>query len=158
MPLKIMIGAFVLFIGWLWYFMFLRQFIYDFTTAFPMLKKMNECSEDLISPNSRRYTVVSVFASLAISIVISAIVVFLCRKHWYYIAAFGAGALISCLMTINKLTPSTKSNFEAFCNAYYRFIPDDELRTAMYNKDIPEMKARLRLMAVSNKFIPDFKN
>ncbi len=158
MPLKIMLGAFVFLVGWLWYYLFFRQFVYNFTTAFPLIRKMRSLNEDLISPNSKRYTMVSVFTSIAICTVIAAIVVFLCRKHYYYIIAFAAGALIACLMTLKKINPRNKAMFEAFCNAYYRFVPDDELRTAMFNKDIHKMKLRLHEMGISVKdsFIPDF--
>ena len=159
-PLKIMLGAFIFLVGWLWYYLFLRQFVYNFTTAFPLIRKMRSLNEDLINPNANRYTAVSVFASLALSLVIAAIVVFLCRKHFYYIIAFGAGALIACLMTLNKISIRNRAMFDAFCNAYYRFLPDDELRTAMYNKDIHKMKLRLHEMGISVKdsFIPDFKD
>lgn len=160
MPLKIMLGAFIFLVGWLWYYLFLRQFVYNFTTAFPLIRKMKSLNEDIISPNAKRYTMVSVFASIAICAVIAAIVIFLCRKHYYYIIAFAAGAVIACIMTLSKLNPNNRAMFEAFCNAYYRFVPDDELRTAMYNKSIPQMKMRLHEMGFSAKdsFIPDFKD
>lgn len=42
--------------------------------------------------------------------------------------------------------------FDSFCAAYYRFVPDDELRTAMYNKKPSQMKKRLHEMRISNRF------
>lgn len=157
LPTKIMLGAFILLVGWLWYYLFFRQFIYNFSTAFPTLKKMRSADADLISPNAKRYTVISVFASFMICAVIAAIVIFLCRKHYYFIIAFFAGALLSFILSFNKLSPKSKVMFEAFCSAYYRFIPDDELRTAMYNKKIGQMKVRLHEMGISDDFIPEFK-
>ena len=157
-PLKIMLGAFILLVGWLWYYLFFRQFIYNFTTAFPLIKKMRASDEDLISQNAIRYTVISVCASLAICVVIAAIVTFLCRKHYYFIIAFYAGALISFVMSIKNLNERNKAMFEAFCSAYYRFVPDDELRTAMYNKKISQMRVRLHEMNISDSFIPEFKD
>ena len=47
--------------------------------------------------------------------------------------------------------------FDSFCAAYYRFVPDDELRTAMYNKKPSQMKKRLHEMRISTDFIPEFK-
>ena len=158
LPLKIMLGAFVFLVGWLWYYLFFRQFIYNFTTAFPIIKKMKSSNEDLISPNSTKYTNVSVFASIAICIIIAIIMVFLCRKHYYFIIAFFAGALLSFAVSIKTLSPKNRAMFEAFCSAYYRFVPDDELRTAMYNKKISQMKIRLHEMNISDSFIPDFKD
>ena len=158
LPIKIMLGAFIFLVGWLWYYLFFRQFVDNFTTAFPIIKKMKSSDEDLISPNATKYTNVSVFASLAICIIIAAIVVFLCRKHYYYIIAFCAGAILSFAASIKTLSPKNRAMFEAFCTAYYRFVPDDELRTAMYNKKISQMKARLHEMNISDSFIPDFKD
>ncbi len=158
LPVKIMLGAFILFVGWLWYYLFFRQFIYNFTTAYPTLKKMRSVNEDLISPNARKYTGVSVFASLAVCIVIAAVVIFLCRKHYYYIIAFFAGALISFATSIKSLNPRNRAMFESFCSAYYRFVQDDELRTAMYNKKISQRKVRLHELNISDSFIPDFKD
>ncbi len=158
LPIKIMLGAFILFVGWLWYYLFFRQFIYNFTIAFPIIKKMRSLNEDLISTNAKKYTQVSVFASLAICVIIAAVVIFLCRKHSYYIIAFFAGALISFATSIKNLNPRNRAMFESFCSAYYRFIPDDELRTAMYNKKTSQMKVRLHEMNISDTFIPDFKD
>jgi len=67
------------------------------------------------------------------------------------------GALVGLLTHINKLTPIDRAMFDTFCAAYYRFVPDDELRTAMYNKKPSQMKLRLHDMELSTAFIPDFK-
>lgn len=56
-----------------------------------------------------------------------------------------------------KLTPENRPMFDTFCNGYYRFVPDDELRTAMYNKKTGQMKARLKSMGIQGSFIPEFK-
>ena len=48
--------------------------------------------------------------------------------------------------------------FEAFCNTYYRFIPDDELRTAVFNKKPNQIKQRLYNMNLPRDFVPDFKS
>ena len=47
--------------------------------------------------------------------------------------------------------------FDAFCNTYYRFVPDDELRTAMYNKDPQRIKQRLYNLGLARDMVPDFK-
>jgi len=71
---------------------------------------------------------------------------------------FGIGALCALLMLVNRVSPATKSNFESFCLAYYRFVPDDELRTAMYNKKFSQVKSRLKAMGYKDSFVPEFKN
>ena len=48
--------------------------------------------------------------------------------------------------------------FDAFCATYYQFVPDDELRTAMYNKKPSQMKVRLHAMDARTDFIPVFKD
>ena len=158
METKILLGAFLFLLGWLWYYLFFRQFIYNFTTAYPLIRQMRKEDPELISPNATRYTTVSVIASLVICAVIAAIVCYLCRNHVYYIISFFCGALISFLFTFKKLSPQNRAMFESFCSAYYRFIPDDELRTAMYNKKIDHMKSRLHAMNKSSEFIPSFKD
>ena len=155
---KIMLAGAIFLGGWLWSYVFARQILFNFLTAFPLIKKMRASGDDLISPNAERYTLVSVFTSIAVCAVIAAIVIFLCRKHYYYIIAFAAGAVIACIMTITKINPREKAMFEAFCNSYYRFVPDDELRTAMFNKKTSQMKVRLHEMGITDTFIPDFKD
>ena len=60
-------------------------------------------------------------------------------------------------MYIGRLSPKNRNMFDSFCAAYYRFVPDDELRTAMYNKKPSQMKKRLHEMRISPDFIPEFK-
>ena len=153
---KIMLCAGLFLLGWLWYYIFARQFIYNFTNAYPLIRKMQKTDPELISPNAKRYTTISVIASFALCAIIIAIVVFLCRKHVYYIISFFAGGVLAFIVFFKQLSPQFKNNFESFCTAYYRFVPDDELRTAMYNKKIPQMKVRLHEMGLSSDFIPEF--
>ena len=96
-------------------------------------------------------------AVLLIAVLLLAVVVFLCRKHWYFLAAFGVGALIASIMLLRLVKPDNRSMFSSFCAGYYRFIPDDELRTIVYNKDYGKVKARLKKMGVKDTFIPQFK-
>ena len=153
---KIMLCAFLFLVGWLWYYLFVRQFIYNFTVAFPLIRNMQAANKDLISSNAKKYTTISVIVSFLICAVITAIVVFLCRKHIYYIISFFAGGVLALVMFYKLLSIRNKSNFESFCAAYYRFVPDDELRTAMFNKKIPAMKTRLHEMEIPSDFIPEF--
>ena len=38
------------------------------------------------------------------------------------------------------------------------FVPDDELRAHMYNKNPHKMKVRLHTMGVSTDWVPNFKD
>ena len=142
--------------GWFWFFLFTRQFLFDFTVAYPMTKKMRAAADDLILPAANKYTTVSVITcSVLMAITLLLAIRFLKQ---YFLICFFAGALVGLLMHLNRLSPKTRAMFDSFCEAYYRFVPDDELRTAMYNKKPSQMKSRLHAMGVSTEFIPEFKN
>lgn len=151
----IYIGALFL-VGWLWMYLFGRQFLFNVFTAFPLIKKMQAIKDDLIAEGAKRYTSVSVGLCLVVSAIALAIVFILCPMHLKI--GFALGAVCALLMLINRVSPATKSNFESFCLAYYRFVPDDELRTAMYNKKFSQIKARLKAMGCRESFVPEFKN
>lgn len=141
--------------GWFWFYLFGRQFLFDFIVAYPMVKKMRNTAEDLILAAANKYTSVSV-AACTVFLALSAFAVVWFLKY-YYIIAFFAGALIGFFMNLGKLNIRDRDMFDTFCATYYRFVPDDELRTAMYNKKPSQMKLRLHDMELSTEFIPEFK-
>lgn len=141
--------------GWFWFYLFGRQFLFDFIIAYPVVKKMRGTAEDLILAAANKYTTVSVIVC-TVFMALSAFLVFRFLKL-YFVIAFFAGALIGLLMNFGKLTARDRDMFDTFCATYYRFVPDDELRTAMYNKKPSQMKLRLHDMELSTEFIPDFK-
>ena len=98
---------------------------------------MRDTAEDLIDKAANRYTVISVLvctvfhrgrgvrgASLLRHVSDDKL---LCRR--------ACGRLV---LYISKFTPKCRQMFDAFCATYYQFVPDDELRTAMYNKAQPD--------------------
>lgn len=141
--------------GWFWFYLFGRQFLFDFIVAYPIIKKMRSTAEDLILNAANKYTTVSVVVC-TVFLAISAFVVIWFLKY-YYVIAFFAGALIGLLTNLGSLTVRDRNMFDTFCATYYRFVPDDELRTAMYNKKPSQMKLRLHDMELSTDFIPEFK-
>lgn len=155
MEMKIMWAGAVLFGGWLAYYLFGRQFFFNFYTAYPLIQKMNAENADLISPNAKRYTTVSAFVTGLILAIICSIVLIFCPI--YLKISFIVGAFLCFLMFLNKLSPNNRDMFDSFCASYYRFIPDDALRTAMYNKKPSQMKLRLHDMGISTSWIPEFK-
>lgn len=156
MEIKIMFFAALFFAGWLMFYLFGRQLVYNFTTAFPLIRKMQKADENLIDGNAVRYTVISVIVTAVICAVIIGIIIWLCPL--YLKIGFGIGVLVALIMYANKLSPATRSNFDAFCSSYYRFVPDDELRTLMYNKNPHKMKVRLHAMGLPADSVPDFKD
>ncbi len=156
MEIKIMYAAILFFAGWLWFYVFVRQFIFNFSTAYPLIKKMQEIDPDLIAVGAKRYTTTSVLVCTVISAVILFVIFFFCPK--YLIISFFAGAVLCMVMLLGKLSPKNKNMFENFCSGYCRFVPDDELRTLMYNKDIKKIDRRLRELGYDRSFIPEFKN
>lgn len=156
MEIKILYFAALFFVGWLTFYLFGRQLLFNFVTAFPLIRKMQNADKTLIDGNSVRYTVISVIVTSIICAVITGIVLWLCPL--YLKIGYGVGVLTALIMNANKLSPATRSNFDAFCGSYYRFIPDDELRTLMYNKNPHKMKVRLHTMGLRADIVPEFKN
>ena len=155
MSMKIILAAAFVFLGWIGYYLFGRQIVFNFVTAFPLIRQMNETQEDLIAPGAKRYTVISTIVMAVLSAVICVVIFVFCPL--YLKISFAAGVVICALMLIGKIRPENRGMFDSFCAAYYKFVPDDELRTAMYNKKPSRMKLRLHDMGLSTMFIPDFK-
>lgn len=154
MEMKVLWAGAMLFGGWLWFFLFVRQFLFNLTVAYPMIKSMKKASEDLIHDSATKYTT----TSMIICTVFIAIVIFVVLRFAkpYLIISFFVGALVCLLILLNKFTPKCRQMFDSFCGTYYQFVPDDELRTAMFNKKTSQMKKRLHAMGVSTEFIPEF--
>ena len=155
MEVSILYGGALFLVGWLWFYLFGRQFLFNILTAFPLIKKMQAIDAELIAPGAKKYTLVSVGVCTVVTAIAFAVVIVFCSTILKI--GFFAGAIVGLLSFFGKLTPENKPMFETFCNAYYRFVPDDELRTAMYNKKYPQMKTRLRAMGFIDTFIPEFK-
>lgn len=156
MESKIMYGAMLFFAGWLWFYIFVRQFLFNFLTAYPLIRKMQELDPGLIAVGAKRYTTTSVLVCSVISAVVLFVILFFCPT--YMKIAFFVGAALCLVMLLGKLTPDNKNMFENFCAGYCRFVPDDELRTLMYNKEIKKIDRRLRELGYDRSFVPKFKD
>jgi len=155
MEIKIMLAAAVFFGGWLWSYLFIRQFLFNLVTAFPLIKKIKSLQEDLIAVGAVRYTVVSLITCGVVAAIILAVVIRFCPK--YLLISFLVGAALALILLLNKLSPNNRPMFDAFCSSYCRFVADDELRTAMFNKKPGQIKTRLRAMGILDTFVPEFK-
>ena len=156
MEMKIIWAAVMFLGGWLWVYLFIRQIMFNLSVAYPLIRKMNALKEDMIAVGARRYTSISVLVCLFISAILLVVVVRFLSPYLYI--SFFAGALICFVLLLSKIKPENRQMFEAFCNSYYRFILDDELRTAVYNKKFNQVNARLRALDLHDTFVPQFKD
>ena len=148
-------GVFAL-LGWMASYLFARQLIFNFTAAFPLLKGMTKEKEDLIDMKfAKRYTMSSIITCAALMILVSFVCIYFPKSPWNW-GAYIFGAVVCLLMLIGKLTPNHRNIFDSFCGAYFRFVPDDELRTAMYNLKPSVMKLRLHDLGLDTSWIPEF--
>lgn len=155
METKIMFGAAVFFGGWLWFYLFMRQFLFNLLTAYPLIRKMQEIDPDLIAVGAKRYTNTSIMVCSVISVVLLFVIFRFCPT--YLIVCFFVGAALCFIMLLGKLSPQNKAMFENFCTGYCRFVADDELRTLMYNKEVKKINRRLREMGYDRSFVPEFQ-
>lgn len=153
---KIMLAGAILLGGWLWSYLLIRQIMYNFLVAFPLIKKMRTLKEDLIAIGANRYTVVSTVVCCLAAGALLFVVIRFCPM--YLMISFAIGAVVAAVMLIKMITPCNRAMFNSFCDAYCRFIPDDELRMAVYNKKTGPIRTRLKEMGISDTFLPDFKN
>lgn len=158
MEMKIMLAAALFFAGFLFVYLIIRQLLFNLNIAYPTLNKMKALKKDLIDIGAWRYTRISMIVCIIFSAVVLFLVIYFCPT--YLLISFGAGALICFLLLVFKvkITPENKSMFESFCTAYYRFVPDDELRTLMFNKEFKKINRRLRELGCDSSFVPEFKD
>ena len=154
MAMKIMWAAAIFFGGWLFSYLFGRQLVFNFKSAYPMIKKMRAQDPDLIAPGADKYTNISVIVCVASLLIVGFIVVRFCKL--YLIISFFVGLISAFVMYLPRLALTERGTFDLFCSAYSRFIPDDELRTAMYERKPKEIRKRLRDMGLDDSIIPTF--
>ena len=152
---KIMLAGAIFLGGWLWSYVFVRQILFNYITAFPLIKKMRSLREDLIAVGADRYTTISTIVCFFFAAVFLFVVIRFCPL--YLILCFAGGAIVAFVMLLRMVSPRNRAMFDAFCSAYCRFVPDDELRTAMYNKKTGPIRARLKAMELSGTFIPQLR-
>ena len=156
MAMKIMWAAAIFFGGWLFFYLFGRQLVFNFTAAYPMIRKMREQDKELIAPGADKYTNISVLVCVIAIAVVAAIVIRFCPL--YLSISCSVGAVSALLMYLPHAKISDRSTFDLFCSAYSRFIPDDGLRTAMFNRKPKEIRKRMREMGLEPNFVPTFSD
>lgn len=155
MEMKIMLSGALVLGGFLWSYLFIRQLLFNLMIAHPLIHKMNKLKPELIASGATKYTVISDIVSVVVAGAILFLILYFCPL--YVILSFTGGAVVALILLIFHIKPSNKQMFDLFSSAYYRFIPDDELRTIVYNKDYGKVKARLKKMDIKGTFIPEFK-
>ncbi len=154
MAMKIMWAAAIFFGGWLFSYLFGRQLVFNLRTAYPMIKKMRSQDPDLIAPGADKYTNISVIVCIVSLLIVGFIVVRFCRL--YLVISFFVGVISALIMYWPHLKIAERGTFDLFCSAYSRFVPDDELRTAMYERKPKEIRARINDMGLDGSIIPSF--
>ena len=146
MEMKIMYGALIFVGGWFYFYICLRQLIFNFTVAYPLISRFGKAKDGELfgARGAFRMNTISVVIWLVICVGLGFLVVHFAAL--YLIICFFVGALLGLILYIKRLGPRTKSNFEAFCRTYCRFVPDDDLRQAMAQADLPKMRAALRAL------------
>ena len=66
MEMKIIFAGAIFLGGWLWFYLFLRQLLFNLCTAFPLIKAMNTAQPELIAVGAKRYTIVSLCSCLVV--------------------------------------------------------------------------------------------
>ncbi len=156
MAMKIMWAAAIFFGGWLFFYLFGRQLVFNFSAAYPTIKKMREQDKELIAPGADKYTNISVLVCVVTIVVVAAIVIRFCPL--YLMISCAVGAVSALLMYLPHAKVSDRGTFDLFCSAYSRFVPDDELRTAMFNRKPKEIRKRVREMGLDPAFVPIFSD
>lgn len=156
MAMKIMWAAAIFFGGWLFCYLFGRQLVFNFTAAYPTIKKMRAQDKDLIAPGADKYTNISVLVCIVTIAIIAFVVIRFCKP--YLAISCGVGALSALIMYLPHSKITERATFDLFCSAYSRFIPDDELRTAMFNRKPKDIRKRVREMGFEPDFVPTFQD
>lgn len=154
MQMKIMWFGAIFFGGWIWSYFFFRQFIFNILVANPLTKKMLDADGNLVGAGAKKYTNISTGVCILFMLIAIFVVLRFCAL--YLIIGFFIGFISGAIMVWLRTKPTNKNMFDNFCATYYRFIPDDELRTAMFNKKPSQMKSRLRSMGITADIIPEF--
>ena len=154
MAMKIMWAAAIFFGGWLFSYLFVRQLAFNFLAAYPMIKKLRAQDKDLIAPGADKYTNLSVIVCVVVILIICFVVIRFCKL--YLIVSFFVGVVSALVMFLPQLKITVRGTFDLFCSAYSRFVPDDELRTAMYERKPKQIRSRLKDMGLDGSIIPTF--
>ncbi len=149
-----MYGALLFIVGWFYYYICLRQLLFDFTVGYPLIGKFGKAGV-MAATGAHRLNTISVLIWFVICVLLGFVA--LRFLHGYLLISFLIGVALGLVMFLNRLTARTRSNFDAFCRTYCRFVEDDDLRNAMYQADLPKMRAALRALG-SDLTFDDFKN
>ena len=69
MEMKIMYGALIFVAGWFYFYICIRQLIFDFTVGYPLISKFGKAGENIFAPTgARRMNTISVVIWLIICV------------------------------------------------------------------------------------------
>ena len=79
--MNIMWAGVFLALGWLWFYLFIRQFLFNLMTAYPLLRQMNALYKELIAVGAKRYTHISTGVSAFFALAAAAAVIAFCALY-----------------------------------------------------------------------------
>ena len=97
MEIKIMLAAAIFFGGWLWSYLFVRQLMFNFRVAYPLIRSMNALREDLIAVGAKRYTGISVAICLVFAALVLFVVIRFCPVYLWVSFLVGAVSALAFL-------------------------------------------------------------
>ena len=100
--MNIMWAGVFLALGWLWFYLFIRQFLFNLMTAYPLLRQMNALDKELIAVGARRYTHISTGVSAFFALAAAAAVIAFCAL--YLKICFFIGGLVALVMFVPTLS------------------------------------------------------
>lgn len=145
MEMKIMYGALIFVAGWFYFYICLRQLIFDFYRRLSADIQVRQGRRGGIRPEGGETDEHHLGSDLAGYLRGNRLCGGVFRGAVPCHLLFRRGGRRSHRLR-QKLGPRTKTNFEAFCRTYCRFVPDDDLRQAMAQADLPKMRAALRAL------------
>ena len=128
LPMKIMYFALLAMAGWVYFYICVRQLVFDFTVGYRLIKVFDGVKEDVFAAQgARRLNTISVIMWAIICAGFLWLVIHFAAT--YLIIGFAVGALGALAMSSKRMGPRPRYNFEAFCRPMA--APDDYLAIAL---------------------------
>lgn len=155
MEMKILWGALMFVAGWFYFYICLRQLIFDFSVGYPLIKRFGALGDEVFGAvGAKRMNTISVIIWFVIVAALGFVALYF--PALYLKICFLVGVAVGYACYFSRLSPATRSNFDAFCRTYCRFSADDTLRQGMNDADAGKINASFKRLGSKDKF--EFKN
>lgn len=133
---KILWGTVLFVVGFFWFYLGGRQLLFNFITAHPLVNKFSK-QGILDKKMATRFTITSTVMWIILCGLVAFVIFYFGGVNLKI--GFVVGVALGLVLNWNRMGPSVRSNVDAFVNTYYRFMPDDVLRTNVYNNGLQGM-------------------